>query len=336
MLDERHRLSFGCSALAGLYHPISEAGSRQVLQAAWDEGFRYFDTAPHYGNGMSERRVGDFLRDKDGWLLSTKVGRILTPDRYPRTPTNGFFNPLPFQQHFDFSYDGIMRSVEGSFQRLGLNRIDILYVHDIGDPAVGTDTPEHISSLLEGGQRALVELKSSGVIKAFGLGVNTTRICEDLVGRMDLDLILLAGRYTLLDQSATKRLFPLCAAHDVGIVIGGVYNSGILATGAIEGAFFDYAPANTDVLEQVRELEAICARFEVPLASAALQYPARHPLVASTLLGTSKVSSVSRNLRSWSHQIPEELWSALEAKFEAQSQVCKPEHTGFPEDTKNG
>lgn len=316
MLDDRHRLSFGCSALAGLYHPISEAGARQVLQAAWDQGIRYFDTAPHYGNGMSERRVGDFLRGRNDWILSTKVGRVLTPDTTTSAPVNGFYNPLPFRQHFDFTYDGIMRSVDSSFDRLGLSRIDILYVHDLGDPAAGTDTPEHRADFFESGYKALEVLKSEGVVRAVGLGVNTTGICEEAIGRVDLDLILLAGRYTLLDRSAQAKLVPLCQTHDIRLVIGGVFNSGVLATGAVSGAHYDYAPATEEVMNRVRKLEAVCASHSVPLATAALQYPARDPVVASTLLGTSKVGSLSRNVRAWSSDTPDALWTELDAVVE--------------------
>ena len=170
MLTETHRLSFGSAAIAGLYRPVSEADAEAVLTAAWDQGIRYFDTAPHYGHGASEHLLGRFLRDRDGWVLSTKVGRILTPDANPPAEVNGFHSAWPFKQHYDYTYDGIMRSVEDSYQRLGLNRIDILYVHDIGDPGAGTDTAEHRAQLLDSGVRALEELKSSGTVGAVGLG----------------------------------------------------------------------------------------------------------------------------------------------------------------------
>lgn len=311
MLTSQHKLSFGCSGLAGLFNPVSEAEANAVLDAAWQSGMRYFDTAPHYGNGMSERRLGDFLRDKDDWIISTKVGRLLTPASNPPAVVNGFHNPLPFNQHFDFSYDGIMRSVESSFHRLGLNRIDILYIHDIGDPNAGTDTPEHRMQLLEDGNRALDQLKADGTIGAVGLGVNTVQICEDLIGRIDLDLILLAGRYTLLDQSARTSLFPLCDQHGIKLVIGGVFNSGILATGPKVGAHFDYAPASQDILNRVSNIEAICERHDTSLATAALQYPNRNALVASTLIGTSKVSSLLRNVSGFNKGLPSDLWEDL-------------------------
>ena len=313
MLTPQHTVSFGCASLAGLLKPISEEEAHGVLDAAWSLGIRYFDTAPYYGNGMAERRIGDFLRDRDDWVLSTKVGRVLRPSRQERPAMRAFRNALPFEESFDFSYDGIMRSVETSFHRLGLNRIDILYVHDIGDPGEGTDTNEARSELLEGGQRALSRLKADGTVRAVGLGVNTVAICEELIGRMEIDLILLAGRYTLLDRTAEARLLPLCRQHGVRLVIGGVFNSGILATGPVEGAFYDYAPASPEVMGRVRELQAICARHDVPLAAAAVQFPGRNDLVVSTLLGTSKARSLERNIGQFRATLPAALWQDLEA-----------------------
>lgn len=314
MLTSKHRLSFGCSGLAGMYKPVSTSEAYHVLDKAWENGIRYFDTAPHYGNGMSEHRLGSFLRDKEGWLLSTKVGRVLSPTRNPAAVVNGFHNSLPFDQRFDYTYDGIMRSVEGSFNRLGLNRIDILYVHDIGEPQVGTDTIEHRSNLLDSGTRALEQLKRQGIVGAVGLGVNTVEICEDLVGRMDMDLILLAGRYTLLEQSARGRLFPMCLKHNIRLVIGGVFNSGVLATGPVEGAHYNYAPAPQSIMDRVAAIQAICARNDVPLAAASLQYPDRNPLVASTLIGTSNAGSLIRNIEQFNMPLPGGLWDELRAE----------------------
>jgi len=311
MLLPDHKLSFGCASVAGLLKPVTPEEAHEVLTTAWDAGIRYFDSAPHYGHGAFERRLGDFLRDKTGWVISTKVGRILTPDRNPQDVVNGFHSALPFKQEFDFSYDGIMRSVDDSFQRLGLNRIDILYVHDIGDPDAGTDTPHHRAQLLDGGHRALSDLKSQGVISSVGLGVNTVEICEDLLGQMEIDLILLAGRYTLLEQTAEARLFPLLEQHGVKLVIGGVFNSGILATGPVTGAHYNYAPAPQSILDRTAQIETVCGRHNVPMAAAALQYPAQSPHVASTLIGTSKPNSLLRNVTRFEMQLPSDLWADL-------------------------
>lgn len=313
ILNSDHQLSFGTASLGGLYHPVSPDEAREVLQTAWDSGIRYFDTAPHYGNGSSEHRLGDFLRDKKDWVLSTKVGRILTPDADPPAVINGFHSAAPFKQHFDFTYDAIMRSVEDSFQRLGLNRIDILYVHDIGDPGAGTDTKHHRLQLIESGQKALSQLKSEGVVSAVGLGVNTVEICEEMLGTIDIDLILLAGRYTLLEQTAKDCLFPLLTKYDAKLVIGGVFNSGILATGPIEGATYNYAPAPQDILDRAAEIAKICDRHNVPMAAAALQFPAQSPHVASTLIGTSKSSSLRRNISQFHESLPTAVWDDLRA-----------------------
>lgn len=311
MLTSDHKLSLGCASIAGLFKSVSAAEAHEVLSTAWDAGIRYFDTAPHYGNGMSEHRLGDFLRDKSGWLLSTKVGRVLTPDPSPPATVNGFHSAAPFRQHFDFSYDAIMRSVEDSFQRLGLNRIDILYVHDIGDAEAGTDTPHHRAQLLDSGHKALSDLKAQGVVSQIGLGVNTVEICAELLGRIEIDLILLAGRYTLLEQAAADRLFPLLSRHGAKLVIGGVFNSGILATGPVPGAHYNYAPAPQAILDRTAEIEAVCTRHGVPMAAAALQYPARSGHVVSTLIGTSKPASLLRNIEQFTSSLPEALWDEL-------------------------
>lgn len=311
MLNETHRLSLGTSALAGLYRPISRRAVDEVLNAAWQHGVRYFDTAPHYGNGAAEALLGDFLRDKQDWVISTKVGRILSPDLNPPAVVNGFHNAWPFKQHFDFTYDGIMRSFEQSLQRLGLNRIDILYVHDIGDPGAGTDTKIHRAQLLDSGAKALDELKANGNIKSVGLGVNTVEICEEMIGQFDMDLILLAGRYTLLDQTARERLFPMLMDHNIRLVIGGVFNSGILATGPVPGAHYNYAPAPDNILARVREIETICKAHGVALPAAALQYPSQSPLVASTLIGTTKATSLNRNIEQFKSNLPAALWRDL-------------------------
>lgn len=307
-------LGYGASAIAGMYRSVTAAEAEQVLETAWADGLRYFDVAPHYGQGLAERRLGDFLRDKptEEWILSTKVGRILTPSTEVHDTLNGFVDPLPFDQHYDYSYDGIMRSVEDSYHRLGLHKIDILFVHDLGDAGHSTDDPELIKVFLESGQRALSELKAQGSIRAIGIGVNGIAICEELLEHMDLDLILLAGRYTLLEQRKALPLLKTCQSKGTQLVIGGVFNSGILATGPVPGAYFDYAPASEEVLARVRSMEAICQDHGIPLAAAALQFPNRHPFVASTLIGTAKSKTLSRNLEQFQTPIPDALWSDLE------------------------
>jgi D-threo-aldose 1-dehydrogenase len=307
--------SFGTAGIAGLYRPCSDQLAFDTMQAAWDAGIRYFDTAPHYGLGLAERRVGDFLRNvSDGThVVSSKVGRLLTPVKDGENPRYGFVDPLPFDEIYDYSYDGIMRSHEFSLARMGVNRIDILFVHDIGKYTHGAERNAiYIRQLMDSGLKALSELKSSGAIAAYGLGVNEVPVCLDVLKDADLDCILMAGRYSLLDRSASAELLPLCRRKQVSLIVGGVFNSGILATGAVAGANFDYGPASDDVLARVSAMEKIAESHAIPLAAAAMQFPLREPLVASVLLGTAKPSSMIRNMQMSGYSIPASAYEAFD------------------------
>jgi D-threo-aldose 1-dehydrogenase len=304
-------VSFGAAALGGLYRACPRETAMETLQAAWDSGIRYFDVAPWYGLGLAERRVGDFLRDQPGkeWVLSTKVGRLLRPVPTGTVPDYSYVDPLSFDADYDYSYDGIMRSVEFSYARLGLNHIDILYVHDIGVYTHGAaKNAVYQKQLLDSGIKALEELKSSGAISAFGLGVNEVPVCLDVMRNADIDCILMAGRYTLLDRSAVAELLPLCRQKGTSLVVGGVFNSGILATGPVPGSHFDYMPANDDVLAKVGAMEAIAKKHGVPLAAPALQFPLRNPLVSSVLIGTAKASSLERNMQLFEPALPDTIF----------------------------
>lgn len=309
------RVSFGTAAIAGIVEGVDEEQANAVLECAWASGLRYFDTAPHYGQGLAERRIGDFLRSRhsDDWILSTKVGRLLKADRSVRGPLNKFVEPLPFSQHYDYSYNGIMRSVEDSFQRLGLCRIDILYAHDLGTYTHGDNADRYLRQFFDSGVRALQELKSQSVIKAFGLGVNDAQVCLDVLHECDLDLLLLAGRYTLLDRTAERTLLPLCKARNTGLVIGGVLNSGILATGARPGALFNFQPASDLMLEHVRQLETLCEQYGIRLPAAAMQFPLRNEQVLSVLTGPGRVEYLEENLALMNQAIPEAFWKAADA-----------------------
>lgn len=316
-------ISFGAAALGGLYRECPREQAIDTLQAAWDSGIRYFDVAPWYGLGLAERRVGDFLRDKPegDYVLSTKVGRLMRPVPTGTVPNYGYVNPLSFDADYDYSYDGIMRSVEFSYARLGLNRIDILYVHDIGGYTHGAaKNAVHLKQFLDSGVRALEELRSSGAISAFGLGVNEVPVCLDVMRHADLDCILLAGRYTLLDRSAVDELLPLCRQKGTSLVVGGVFNSGILATGPVPGSHFDYLPADDDVLAKVGAMEAIAKRHGVPLAAPAMQFPLREKIVASVLIGTAKPSSLTRNMEIVAPQLDDGIY----AEFEPYTLVAPP------------
>jgi D-threo-aldose 1-dehydrogenase len=299
-----------------LYERISEKDAGATLVSAIEQGLTYIDTAPYYGFGLSERRVGDAVRERSGIVISTKVGRLLTPDGSGKAQAerNGFRSPMPFRPLFDYSYSGILRSHEDSLQRLGLARVDILYVHDIGKLTHGAADAAHFDSLTRGGGlRALEQLRSAGTIRAFGVGVNEIDACHRVMDHAALDVILLAGRYTLLEQGALSSLLPRCRKSGTAVVIGGPYNSGILATGVKRaGALHhDYNPAAAHIVQRVQGIEEICDRFGVPLAAAALQFPLAHPAVASVIPGLDHPRRVTQAVE-WSRtRIPAELWIAL-------------------------
>ena len=307
-------LGLGCASVGNLYQPVSDLDARGLLESAWQSGFRYFDTAPHYGQGLSERRVGDFLREKkiSEYVISTKVGRLLRPAGYARE-RHGFISPMPFNIHYDYSYDGVMRSYEDSLQRLGLDSVDMLYVHDIGTYTHGEENDRLFTDAMKGGYKALDQLRSHGAVKAIGLGVNEYQVCEAALEYGDWDCFLLAGRYTLLEQTALDTFLPKCVDRQCSIVIGGVYNSGILATG-VKGQgpwHYDYGQAPDEVVEKVSRIEKICDSYAVPLAAAALQFPLVHPAVASVIPGIGKPSRVRETTRLFALDIPVSLWADL-------------------------
>lgn len=312
-------LGFGTAPLGNLYRPISDEDAQDVLQAAWDTGCRYFDTAPLYGLGLSEDRVGRFLRTKrrDDYILSTKVGRLLKvcpPER--RTGIGKFFETPNRQEVYDYSYDGVMRSFEASFERTGLDRVDILFCHDVDIFTHGSKeaSDARIDEFMKGGYYALLSLRDQGVIKAFGGGINEWQVCETLARRGDFDLFLLAGRYTLLEQEALDSFLPLCAERGIGIVLGGPYNSGILARGPSEEAQYNYSNAPREVIERVRRINTVCDRHGVKMIEAALNFTLRHPAVVSVIPGGQSVAEVRSNREILGTDIPSALWDDLKAE----------------------
>ncbi len=309
------RIGFGGAPIGDIKRAPSDAETRRLLDAAWEQGIRYFDVAPMYGAGLAERRLGDFLREKprDEYVLSTKVGRLLVPDRAHALERYGDMRAMPFRYVFDFSYDGIMRSFEHSIQRLGLERIDILYLHDLGRFSQGERHDETMRQAREGGGiRALTELRSSGAVKAIGAGVNEWPILDELMNHAHWDVFLLANRYTLLDHEVIDTFFPRCRREGVAIVDGAPLNAGILALGtAIPNPTYDYRPAPEAILKRVAGLEAVCARYNVPLVRAALAFPLGNDLVASIIPGFSVPSDLETNLNHYRHPIPPELWQDL-------------------------
>lgn len=311
-------IGMGTAPLGNLYRAISDEEAHAVLQMAWHNGLRYYDTAPLYGFGLSETRLNRFLRDKprDEYVLSSKVGRLLLPATSDtRDGVGKWFDVPNRRERYDYSYDGVMRSLAFSLERLGVDRIDILFVHDL-------DTANHgdqatldlrLAELMGGGYRALCDLRDQGVIAAFGAGVNEWQPCQWLTQRGDFDIFLLAGRYSLLEQEALTSFLPMCDARGIGVVIGGPYNSGILATGPIEGAFFNYEIAGPDVRDRVARIQAICDAHGVRLVDAAFQFPLRHSAVLSVIPGGQGQSEMRSNVAAAQADIPDALWSDLKA-----------------------
>ena len=312
-------LGFGTAPLGNLYRAITDAEADAILEAAWAGGVRYYDTAPLYGLGLAETRLNRFLRTKprDEYVLSTKVGRYLRPATAETRDGHGKWFEVPHRNEvYDYSYDGVMRSLEASFERLGVDRVDILFAHDIDVPNQGSraNVDAKVDQLMAGGYHALERMRGEGVIKAFGAGVNEWQVCETLATRGDYDLFLLAGRYTLLEQEALDSFLPLCEARGIGIVTGGPYNSGILATGPTPGAHYDYEPAGQDVLDRVGRIQAVCEAHGTKLVDAAYRFPLLHPATVSVIPGGQGAGEMEGNLKAAEAGIPDALWADLKSE----------------------
>ena len=311
------RIGLGGAPLGNLFEAVSDGEARQLVEAAWHSGCRSFDTAPHYGHGLSERRLGDALRGqpRDAFVLSSKVGRLLTPDAAAPRAQHGYVDILPFRQTWDYSASGTRRSVEDSLQRLGMARLDVAYVHDPDTASHGAQAPRVLRQVLDETLPTLQQLKAEGLVGAIGLGTNAVDVVLQVLGQADLDVLMLAGRYSLLDHSALPELLPQCTARGVRVAMGGVFNSGILATGARGGAAtFNYAPAAKAWLERTAQIEAVCEAFGVPLRAAALQFPLAHPAVDIVMLGARKVAEWADAQAMLTHQVTPEFWAALRAQ----------------------
>jgi D-threo-aldose 1-dehydrogenase len=303
-------LGLGTATMGGSRVPMTNEERLKLVEAAWNAGVRYVDTAPFYGVGAAERAAGDALRDRprDEWALSTKVGRLLRPRGSNGGDSDDRIAPLPFEVKYDYSYDGIMRSMEDSHQRLGLAKIDILLVHDIGVYQHGAEAnAAHMKALRESGYKALDELRRTGVVSAIGLGVNEKEVLIEVLGWGDWDAFLLAGRYTLLEQGPLDDLLPKCVARGTSIVVGGPLNSGILAGRDT----WNYAAAPPDVVARVQAIRAVCDAHNVPLPAAALQFPLAHPAVAAIIPGPRSAAEFEENLAHIRRPIPAALWADL-------------------------
>lgn len=302
-------LGFGGASLGNLYVQSSDEEARRAVDAAWDHGVRYFDTAPHYGLGLSERRLGAALagRPRDSYTLSTKVGRLLEPNPAPTgsdLPAGGFAVPDDLVRRFDFSRDGVLRSLEASLGRLGVTRIDIVYVHD---------PDEHVQQAVTHAIPALAELRDQGVIGAVGVGMNQWQAPLRMVRETDLDVVMLAGRWTLLDRSGAP-LLNECAERGVDVVAAAPFNSGLLAADQPSlTAHFNYGPPSAEILSRARALAETCRRHGTRLPAAALRFPLRHPAVVSVMAGLRTAGEVESAVRLLSAPVPDAAWADLAA-----------------------
>lgn len=317
-------LGFGSAVLGNLYAPISDTAARDTAREAIELGFQYFDTAPHYGFGLSETRLGAALHELDPrqeLIVSTKAGRKLVSRTGVQQgqQRQGFVSAEPFESEFDYTYDSVMRTYEDSLRRLQRERIDILYVHDIGRFAHGDNHPRRFKEFMDGGYRAMSELRAAGAVGAIGIGVNEWEVCVEALGSADFDVVMLAGRYTLLEQLSLETFLPLCAKRGVRVIVGGPYNSGILATGVglaagmgkTGAAHYNYSAAGPEIIARVAAIEAICASHNVPLPAAALQFPLAHPQVLCVVAGFGSSEEVTKADDYLRRPIPPSLWSDL-------------------------
>ena len=324
-------LGFGGAAIGNLYRELSDEDAQGAVSSSFASGVRYFDTAPFYGFGLSESRIGTALLGAPPTpVISTKVGRRLVPTgpQDASVGREGYFSPRPFSPVFDYGYEAVMESHAGSLERLRVPRVDILLCHDIGRLTHGPNHATRVREFLDGGYRAMRELRTAGTVRAIGIGVNELEICVELLDSCELDCILLAGRYTLLEQPALDKLLPLCVRKQVSIICGGPFNSGILALGsrALQ-AHYNYEPPPPAIVERVRMLEAACAEFAVPLPAAALQFPLAHPAVASVVAGCANGTEAVDNARLFSVSIPGEFWKTLRERGLVDARAPLPGHS---------
>jgi D-threo-aldose 1-dehydrogenase len=306
-------LSFGAAPIGNFIRPFTDREARAMVDQAWEQGVRYFDTAALYGHGLSEYRLGHALRERprEDYALSTKVGRVLHPAPRDSFDSGLWVDTPPMAAEYRYTYDGVMRSFEDALQRLMTDHVEIAFIHDVDRYTHGDAQEVMFTTAVEDGFKALVELRDQGAVRAIGFGVNEADVLAEAVRRTDSDAALLAGRYTLLEQDALDDLLPMCEDRGIGVVLGGVYNSGILATGPRQGAKFNYGPAPAEVLDRARRLEAVCHRHGVPLPAAAIQFAAAHPAVASVCIGSRTQEQQSGTARYLDMDISPQLWTDL-------------------------
>lgn len=316
------KLGLGGAPLGNLFTAVSDDDAHAIIQQAINDGCQTFDTAPHYGHGLSEQRFGRALRgvERSSFVLSSKVGRVLTPSSTAALDQLNFVNILPYNQHWDYSAAGVRRSVEDSLQRMGMSHLDVAFVHDCCSICHGDNYPKVLRQVIDEALPELQKMKQEGLIHAIGLGVNDVQVCLDVLKETELDCILLAGRYTLVDHSGLAELLPICEQRGMRIAIGGVFNSGILATGVRDAEkkgdklLFNYDSAPATWVERVRAIEIVCEEFNVPLRAAALQFPLAHPTVDTVLLGANQLNHWADAVAMLQRPIPAAFWLKLKAE----------------------
>ncbi|MEO8523761.1 MAG: aldo/keto reductase [Caldimonas sp.] len=314
-------IGLGTAPMGDLYELLDEKTSIATVEQAYESGVRLFDTSPHYGNGLAESRIGAGLRRarRDEVIVSTKIGRVMDPfgkppERNKDAVSPGFAGGYPHAPHFDYSYDGTMRSVEQSLLRMGLSRLDVVLIHDCDVWTHGkADAGRRFKEAMDGAYKALDKLRSEKTVAAIGFGINEADTCVRFAQAGDFDLAMMAGRYSLLIQNGLAEFLPLAVEKKMGVMLAGVFNSGILATGAIPGAKFEYAPAPAEIMDRVRKIEAICARHATPIRRAALQFAMAHPAVVSVVLGAVKPDEAEANAIDAGQAVPAALWSDLKS-----------------------
>ena len=313
-------MGMGMGPIGEIYEVLDEKTTIATVEQAYRSGIRLFDSSPHYGNGISESRLGAGLRavPRDEVIVSTKIGRVMDPFGKPPARNKDVFSPgfvggYRHAPRFDYSYDGTMRSVEHSLLRTGLSRLDILLIHDCDVWTHGADAAARFKEAMDGAYRALDKLRSEKTVAAIGFGINEADTCVKFARAGDFDLAMMAGRYTLLDQSGVAEFMPLAVEKKMGVMLAGVFNSGILATGAVPNAKFEYGAASPQILERVRKIEAVCAKHDTSIRRAAMQFPMAHPAVVAVVLGAVKPSEVEANVTDARAKIPAALWSDLKA-----------------------
>ena len=309
-------MGFGTVPLGNFGKAMSPDDARTLIQSAWNDGVRFFDTAPMYGHGLAEYRLMDFLINKkrDDYQLVTKVGRTLRPTKPGTFDSAPWVDTPPFKIEFDYSYDGVMRQVEHSLQRLGTYYLDIVLIHDTDRWTHGNEYQARFDEAVEGAAKALVKLRDEKVIKAIGFGVNEVDVCLNALDRVDVNAFLIAGTYTLLNQSAGHELLPRCQELGVGVINGRVFGSGILATGSTAGAKFDYSIAPSDIIAKVQKFEEVCILYGVSLGAAAIQFAQRGPAIANVCIGSRNISQQTESYQWFEESIPDEFWRVLKEK----------------------